>query len=194
MFMALCDVKTVTYSLGDPGTASPTESGNSSSAGQTGLYRREVDRPAYVSAMQQGQTDILTQATSKLAPEVVNLQFTYYDSTTTYDQWDSNTQGSLPVAIKVTIRLRRAMAKSPNAAASGSADNWTFATYDMLVDLPNAQVQSGQSSGSASSGGTGTTTKTSTTTSGKTSTTSSGKTSTTSPGKTSTPSQPGKSR
>ena len=67
MVMLLADVKTVTYSLGDPGTASPTEGGNSSN-GQTGLYRREVDRPAYVSAMQQGQTDILTQTTSKLAP------------------------------------------------------------------------------------------------------------------------------
>jgi hypothetical protein len=158
MVMLLADVKTVTYSLGDPGTASPTEGGNSSN-GQTGLYRREVDRPAYVSAMQQGQTDILTQATSQLAPEVVNVQFTYYDSTTTYDQWDSNTQGSLPVAIKVAIMLRRAVAKSPNAAVLGSADNSALAVYDMLVDLPNSQVQPSQSTGQgagASSAGTAT--------------------------------------
>jgi hypothetical protein len=155
MFMALSDVKTVTYSLGDPGTASPTESGNSSSAGQTGLYRREVDRRAYESAMQQGQTDILTQATSKLAPEVVNLQFTYCDGTTTYDQWDSDTQGKLPAAIKVTIMLRRAVAKSPNAAASASADDSTLAVYDMLVDLPNAQVQSSTGTGVGAGGNAG---------------------------------------
>jgi hypothetical protein len=152
--MPLSDVKTVTYSLGDPGTLTPSQRGNGSSTTQTGLYRREVDRPVYVSTMQHGQTDMLTQATVQLAPEVVNVQFTYYDGASTYDQWDSNTQGSLPLAIKVAIAIRRTAAKSPSAGAAATTDNSLFNVYDMLIELPNAQVESsegGQSTGSTAS-------------------------------------------
>jgi hypothetical protein len=158
-YIPLSDVKTVTYSLGDPGAATPSEQGGASSAAQSGLYRREVDRMVYVSAMQQGQADILTQATASLAPEVVNVQFTYYDGTTTYDQWDSNTEGKLPIAIKVAIMIRRAVVRTPNAAVSATADNSSCTIYDMLVDLPNAFVQAsqgaGQSPGSPSATGAG---------------------------------------
>ncbi len=156
-YIALGDVKTVTYSLGDPGTGTPLQRGDGSFGG--GLYRREIDRPAYVAAMQQGQSDILTQTTSKLAPEVVNVQFTYYAGSTTSEQWDSNTDGGLPSAIMVAITIRRAGAKSPLPAAAAATDNSSFTVYDMLVDLPNSQVQSSQSSGQSagtSSGGTAT--------------------------------------
>ncbi len=155
----LADVKTVTYSLGNSGAATPGGSGDVATAAQYGLYRREVDRPAYVAAMQQGQSNVLSQATTVLAPEVVNVQFTYYDGTSTYDQWDSNTQGKLPIAIRVAIMIRHATVKSPNASATATADNSSFGIYDMLVALPNAEVQPSQggeqSSGSPSSAGAG---------------------------------------
>ncbi len=200
LYIPLGDVKTVTYSFGDPGTVAPSQRGDVSSDAQSGLFRREIDRPVYVSAMQQGQADILTQATAKLAPEVVGVQFTYYDGTTTYDQWDSNTQGGLPIAIKVAIMIRRTVAKLPSAGAS--ADNSSFAVYDILVDLPNSQVQgAGQSSGSPSSGGTATqsTTPSTSPSLGKTSTTPSTNSPTKSSGKPSTSgdtkkAQPKKSR
>ena len=92
-------------------------------------------------------------------PEVVNVQFTYYASSTTSEQWDSNTDGGLPGAIMVAITIRRAGAKSPLPAAAAATDNSSFTAYDMLVDLPNSQVQSSQSSGQSagtSSGGTAT--------------------------------------
>jgi len=76
------------------------------------------------------------------------VQFTYYGGTTTYDQWDPNTQGGLPIAIKVAIMIRRTVAKSPRASAT--TDNSSLAIYDTLVDLPNSQVQSSQSSGTSS--------------------------------------------
>jgi len=143
----MSDVKTVAYSLGNPGTTAPTERGDASPGAQEGLYRREVDRAAYTCAMQQGQADLLSQVASLLAPEVVNLQFTYYDGKTTSDTWDSNTNGKLPTAVKVTIMIRRAAGKSSPAVASMAADNSAFAVYEMLIDLPNAPTQSGQSAG-----------------------------------------------
>jgi hypothetical protein len=176
LYIPLADVKTVTYSFGDPGTVAPTQRGNASSDAQGGLYRREIDRPAYVSAMQQGQADILTHATTRLAPEVVGVQFTYYDGTTTYDQWDSNTQGGLPVAVKVAIMIRRTVAKSPSAAVTGAAGNVSYAVYDMLVDLPNSRVESSQGAGdsseSPSSAGAGTSSTPSSNSSTKSSTSS----------------------
>jgi hypothetical protein len=143
----MSDVKTVAYSLGNPGGASPTERGDASPGAQVGLYRREVDRAAYTCAMQQGQAALLNQSASLLAPEVVNMQFTYYDGKTDSDTWDSNTNGKLPTAVKVTIMIRRAAGKSSPAVASMAADNSAFAVYEMLIDLPNAPTQSGQSAG-----------------------------------------------
>jgi hypothetical protein len=163
LYIPLGDVKTVTYSLGNSAAtaASPTSSG--SADGQTGLYRRELDRAAYTCAMQQGQSDILSQSAVLLAPEVVKVQFTYYGGTVTTDTWDSSTQGGLPCAVKVAIMLRRQVGKTPNANAATPAANFSFATYDMLVDLPNSQVQSSQDSGQ-SSGGTSTSSGSGTTT------------------------------
>jgi hypothetical protein len=155
---AFSDIKTVTYSLGDPGTMSPIERGDSPSDAQGGLYRRELERAACAWAMQQGQTDLLNQVTDLLAPEVVDVQFTYYDGTTTSDTWDSTQQGKLPSAVKVAILIRRPAAQPSSAALQAAADSPPPIIYDMLIDLPNSQVNASQTasqSGSGSSGGAG---------------------------------------
>ena len=143
----LSDIKTVTYSLGDPGTISPIERGNSPLDPQGGLYRRELERAACAWAMQQGQTDLLNQVTDLLAPEVVDVQFTYYDGTTTSDVWDSTQQGKLPSAVKVAIVIRRPVAQPSSTALQAAADSPPPIIYDMLVDLPNSQVKATQPTG-----------------------------------------------
>ena len=121
------DVTTVIYCLGNPGMVSPTEQSGSSSAAGGGLYRRAMERNAFLFAVAQGQTDLLSRATDLLGAEVVNLRFTYYDGTTSSDTWDSSQQGKLPTAVKVTVALSR-----PNAARNASP-----MIYDLLVTLPN---------------------------------------------------------
>lgn len=150
----LSDVKTVTYSLGNPGTLSPAERGDSLSDSAGGLYRREMERAAFTWAMQQGQADVLNLATSLVAPEVVDLQFTYYDGETASDSWDSTQQGKLPTAIKVAIGLRRGL---PQPATTGSAatDSGSLIVYDILVDLPNSQVKPSATSSQSSGGSSG---------------------------------------
>jgi hypothetical protein len=138
----LSDIRTVTYSLGAHGTDDPTERGVSADP-LGGLYRRELDRAEFISASQQGQTDDLGHGTELLAPEVVNLQFTYYDGTTISDQWDSTQQGKLPSAVEVMISLRRPVPKS-SFTVLASTEGRQPTVYDMLVDLPNSAVTAGQ--------------------------------------------------
>ncbi len=139
----LSAIKTVTYSLGDPGTSDPTQR-DGSSGGDLGLYRRELDRATFVWANQQGDTSIVGQA-EQMAPEVVDLSFTYYDGITPYDEWDSTTQGKLPSAVRVSLSISRQTGNSSQSGADSgtttTADNSQTVTYSMLVDLPNAPVQ-----------------------------------------------------
>ena len=70
---------------------------------------------------------------------MVNVQFIYYDGTTTSDQWDSTQQGKLPSAVEVMISLRRPTPKSSFALSAGTEERQPT-VYDMLVDLPNSTV------------------------------------------------------
>ncbi len=153
----LGDVRTVTYSLGPPDEVDLSVQGVSENTQDgTGLYRREVDRAEFAMATQNGDSSTLEQATSLLAPEVAELTFTYYDSTTTSDTWDSNLQGYMPSAVRVTIAIRR---PPPKAARLGlaAADSGPLIIYDTLVDLPNSQIKPSQAGSQGSSGGSGST-------------------------------------
>ncbi len=140
------DVKTVTYSLGSPGTEIATS--QSDRAAAVGLYRRELERAECSWAMRQGLSDVLGMATELLADEVTAVQFTYYDGTTAYDVWDSSEQKKLPSAVRVALMIRRPAAKQQADVAEPQS-----LVYDMLVDLPNAQAEasSSQSGGSQAS-------------------------------------------
>ncbi len=168
-----CDLKEVTYSLGDPGMSDPTQQ-DGSSGGGGGLYRRELDRSAFVWANQQGDSSSVPPA-ELLAPEVVDLSFTYYDGITPYDQWDSTVMGKLPSAVRVSLSILRqpgsssqpgmasgAVAQTPPASASGTAsnlasgatsDNSQTVVYSMFVDLPNATYGLGITPGSTNTTG-----------------------------------------
>ncbi len=65
------------------------------------------------------------------------------NGTTNEIQWDSTQEGMLPVAVKISISLRRDEAKSIFSMFSG--EKRAPVVYSMLVDLPNAGVESSQS-------------------------------------------------
>lgn len=52
---------------------------------------------------EQNSDEMLAQMTELLAPEVVSLQFRYFDGLDWYDTWDSEASGSLPAAVEVTL-------------------------------------------------------------------------------------------
>lgn len=146
---ALSDVRMVTYSLGLPGSVDAAQRGDSSSS-DGGLYRRELERAMFALAMQQGRTADLDQASELLAHEVQDLQFTYYDGTTTTDTWDPTQQKKLPSAVKVTIAIRRPPPKSSTLSLT-SVEETPPAVYEMLVELPNAKVKAAPASSEDSS-------------------------------------------
>lgn len=147
----LSDIRVVSYSLGAPSSVDMSKEASASTS-LTGLYRHEQDRAEFVYGSQNGQVDESNPATELLAPEVVNLQLTYYDgtttggtatsSTTTSDQWDSNQTGKLPGAVKISISLRREAPKSTRNVLD--PESRPAVVYSLLVSLPNASVEAGK--------------------------------------------------
>ena len=131
-------VKTVTYYVIAP------DAGN---GGQTGLVRRELDRAVTVYAELQGALDTTVLETGPLAPEVVAAEFLYYDGAEWVDTWDSQSQGCLPAAVRVSLALVPSKEKSDD-----EMDFWTVTSfqdlvnrgknpiYRLTVSLPNAKA------------------------------------------------------
>lgn len=112
-----------------------------------GLVRREMDRQSAVFAAEQGLLAAGEQTDDVVAPEVVALQFRYFDGVEWLDEWDSEVQGGLPVAVEIGLCLRRAEASAetglPPAAlypldADASSLGKGYAVYRLTVDLPAA--------------------------------------------------------
>lgn len=103
------DVKTVIYYLRSDGTSSGSSSTNSdvSTTGYgRGLMRGEMDRAVALWAETNGDTQALYASAQMFAEEVVGLSFEYFDGTEWYTEWDSNTYGALPRAIRVWLAVQ----------------------------------------------------------------------------------------
>lgn len=144
----LSELKTVLYGLMIPGSTM-SMSQTLVTAEAWGLYRDELDRAAAALASDQNLLDQKVRSVGPLAPEVVWLEFWYFDGTQWYDSWDSQTQGGLPVAIEVIVGLD--MSRSPAAAqtASGVLSSTEpvltepRTLYRTVIYLPVAQPTSG---------------------------------------------------
>jgi prepilin-type N-terminal cleavage/methylation domain-containing protein len=140
----------------------------------TGLVRRELDweTPGSEAAAETARDGLKTRPTSVVdpmdisaggldptddsllrVPEVVGLEFRYYDGSGWASQWNSLTQKSLPVAIEVSLSLKTApeagpkrRAKTPTAdaelpaALSLEPRQGKGQTHRLLVFLPNTAL------------------------------------------------------
>jgi hypothetical protein len=70
-----------------------------------GLVRRSVDRAITQFAYEQGTTDSLQRTGELLAPEVVALEFEYFDGAMWQMEWDSSIQG-LPLVVRITLAMQ----------------------------------------------------------------------------------------
>lgn len=94
-----------------------------------GLVRQVIPRPVFNFAQQSGDPALLESGQMLLAPEVVYLEFRYYNGQQVVDTWDMQEERSLPVAIEVRIWL--ASPESSGAAAG--------ARYDLASTIGNAR-------------------------------------------------------
>ncbi|MEI6503341.1 MAG: prepilin-type N-terminal cleavage/methylation domain-containing protein, partial [Armatimonadota bacterium] len=140
----------------------------------TGLVRRELDweTPASEAAVETTRDGLKNRPTSGVdpmdisaggldpaddsllrVPEVVGLEFRYYDGSGWASQWNSLTQKSLPVAIEVLLSLKRApetgsarRAKAPLAVEelpdvlAPEPRQMKGQTHRLLVFLPNTAL------------------------------------------------------
>lgn len=128
------DVKTVSYYVQAPGqtgiqdplaTLMQQSAASGSSAANTltsngGLVRRSVDRAVTQYAYESAQSDGLLRTGQIVAPEVVAIEFSYFDGETWQVQWDGSQQG-LPHVVKVTIALQRESFMQSNPMTQGIA-------------------------------------------------------------------------
>ena len=111
------DVKTVGYyvqaprndgvqdSLGQLQQESLQKSGTTAVV-NGGLVRRSLDRAVTQYAYEIAQSDQLLRTGELIAPEILAIEFQYFDGATWQTQWDGSTQG-LPQVVKITIALQR---------------------------------------------------------------------------------------
>jgi len=124
--------------------------GNSADAVKAGggLVRRQLDRAVTQWANSQGQTDRLLRTGELLAPEVVSLEFNYFDGTQWVTQWDSSQQ-NLPMVIKIQVGMQdpRIAKNQPLSAgtpvstmAADQLQTYGIRVYELSVAIPGAQL------------------------------------------------------
>jgi type II secretory pathway pseudopilin PulG len=114
------------------------------------LSRSDSEDSLAISESTTGQTSH-SQWVQLLAPEVIELEFSYADDTGEFlDQWDSTEQGALPKAVQIELVLRKvplAMSRGTQQDRVGSShsDNTknptqrNTETYRLVVHLPDVQ-------------------------------------------------------
>ncbi len=147
----LTDVQSIAYYLGDAGVASSSQPVDGASAAPSGtassggLFRRQLDRAITAWAAEQGTLSNVDVLLEPIAPEVTRLEFSYYDGSSWYSEWDSVAAGGLPTAVEIAIALRRPP-KARGAASwfSASEENEVEESgiYRILVVLPGAHAPS----------------------------------------------------
>jgi prepilin-type N-terminal cleavage/methylation domain-containing protein len=149
------DLKTVHYFV-RPGEALPAGSAGATSldpATQSrigGLVRQETPRLARVFAEQNGGSTVLDSGQALIAPEVVHIEFHYFDGSQTLDSWDMKEQKKLPLGIEVCIWLRPSDATDQPINATADANMLaTTRQFKQRVFLPMAAA-AGSSQANAS--------------------------------------------
>jgi len=153
------DMKTVTYFIQSPTNmgvddtlaqfAVANVSANGSPSGQSsGLVRRQLDRAVTAYAEEMGNTQRLQRTGDLLAPEVVALEFAYFDGVDWLTEWDSSTQ-SLPWLVEITLAMQTATASMTTPFTPGISINrlpyadrkaYGIEVYQLVVAIPGAQL------------------------------------------------------
>jgi hypothetical protein len=112
-------------------------------AATSGLVRRVLDRAVTLYAADSGNVIGLQQVGDVIAPEVLGIEFEYFDGTNWLYEWDSELMGGLPLAVRIAL-----MVATPERAET--SDSWlnfrasstpspTYQVYSLVVRIPTAK-------------------------------------------------------
>ncbi len=115
--------------------------------GYAGLYRQQAATSAWI--YQTSATGVSVTATEQsapelLAPEVLELEFTYFDGEQVLEQWDSAQQGRLPRGVEIRLIVLEepfelAMIQSPQERTALLRSKENAVEYRLYVRLPNVR-------------------------------------------------------
>ena len=133
------DLKTVTYFVQAAGSYGVEDNLAAASPGsndsQGGLVRRSLDRAATTYAAGAGNLTALAQTGDLLAPEVLGIEFRYWDGVTWELEWSSDEFEELPLAVQIQVTM-----SNPIAVSSGLSpdDENAVRVFTHIVRLPMA--------------------------------------------------------
>ncbi|MCH8839933.1 MAG: prepilin-type N-terminal cleavage/methylation domain-containing protein [Planctomycetes bacterium] len=118
--------------------------------GYAGLYRQQAATSAWI--YQTSATGVSVAATTQsapelLAPEVLELEFKYFDGQQVLEQWDSAQQGRLPRGVEIRLVVLEepfelAMIQSPQERTALLRSKENEVEYRLYVRLPNVRPRS----------------------------------------------------
>ncbi len=123
-----------------------------------GLVRSEEAQPSASWAVNAAEANAEYRRAVLLAPEVGAIEFRYFDGTEWYEEWDSEVNEGLPIAVEITLLIRSKntqeeteTAEFPGISAlTGEVPEGWFLFQD-VVHLPLAEVASDSMTESSSS-------------------------------------------
>ncbi len=150
------DIKSVTYFVQVPSTMGVADRMNEvtttpDNAGMAGgLVRRQIDRAVVSTAEEMGQADQVLRTGEVIAPEVLSLEFSFFDGTQWLTDWDSSSQGQ-PLLVEISLAMQ---SKSGERTAGLIQPGISLSTmpyeeramygievYTLTVTIPGAQTQ-----------------------------------------------------
>jgi prepilin-type N-terminal cleavage/methylation domain-containing protein len=151
------DLKTVHYFIRpgaaiETGSASVTTLDPAAQAQIGGLVRQEIPRAMRNFAEKNGGSNVLDSNQVLLAPEVVHIEFHFFDGSQVADTWDMKELKKLPVAVEVRIWMRPTNDTSEPVNTSYDLATLSSTTheYRQVVNLPMAQLANAAQSSSSS--------------------------------------------
>ncbi|MDX1926953.1 MAG: prepilin-type N-terminal cleavage/methylation domain-containing protein [Pirellulaceae bacterium] len=150
------DIKNVSYFIQTPnamGVQDTLEAFNdgaiATSGMSSGLVRRQLDRAILAYAEEMADASRLMRTGELIAPEVVSLEFAYFDGVQWTYTWDSSTQ-ALPWLVQITLGIQFATGEAKAELESGvSLSSLTYdqraeygiQVYELIVAIPGANLK-----------------------------------------------------
>jgi hypothetical protein len=147
------DVKTVTYVMQSTSVLGAQDSiaevSSTAISTGSGLVRRSLDRLVLKYAEESGMSNQTMNSGELIAPEVVALDFAYYDGTQWVYEWDSSVQG-LPWLVQINLALQSPTVAETNPIGGGISlstltvedqQAYGIKVYELTVAIPGAQLQ-----------------------------------------------------
>ena len=114
-----------------------------------GLSREQLSTAAWISQLESEtieESEATTEGARLLAPEVLDIEFAYFDGEELLDEWDSAEQGGLPKAVEITLMLADEPVADNNKRPSDDPEDLQpkladATEYRLFVRLPRIEIQ-----------------------------------------------------